>query len=461
MLALNVLTFGFALWLGFYLLARNSAKPLLRLTSFGLLAYALGLAGDILSGYATGFSLTRLSALLYLLPAVFWSGALLYLLPEETPLRARLVQLWEFGLAPITALVCLAGIGTNLVFDFTAETARVGVGYLAFAALALLILLACLGLAIRTLRTTRPKSTLGFLLVVTLFFTLSIGLLFSSFDWLSRSWVALAVGLDLELLGFAIAVLDAFGEGETLLPDMARSFAAAFFAALIFGGLVTLTMLANIGISFATVALLLATVSMAIAMQTFANAIETGLDRLVFARFPRLRQARDDLRVVSTALPRARESLDPGTLAPGEFARLTRQALSHLGDLPHLAASPLARLPIIARRLAARGANDNALERAAELKALLTESIARLKPRGKDEFGTSDEWRHYNALYFPYIGGLRPYSQRADHAGLKPIEQNALDWFRANVPERTLYNWQSSAAKLVAEDLAELHRNWQ
>ncbi len=458
MLALNVVTFGFALWLGFYLLARNPAKPLLRLTGLGLLAYALGLAGDILSGYAAGFFLARLSALLYLLPAVFWSGALLYLLPEETPLRARLVQLWKFGLAPITALVCLAGIGTNLVFDFTAETARVGAIYYGFAALALLILIACLGLAIRTLRTARPRSTLGFLLAVTLFFTLSIGMLFSPFDWLPRPWVALAVGLDLELLGFAIAVLDAFGEGETLLPDMARSFAAAFFAALLFGGLVTFAMLANVGVSFSTVALLLATISTAIVMQTFANTIETGLDRLAFARFPRLRQARDDLRVVNTALPRARESLDPGTLAPGEFARLTRQALSHLGDLPHLAASPLTRLPIIARRLAARGANDNALERAAELKALLTESIARLKPRGKDDFGTSDEWRHYNALYFPYIGGLRPYSQRADHAGLKPIEKNALDWFRANVPERTLYNWQSSAAKLVAEDLAELHR---
>jgi hypothetical protein len=132
-----------------------------------------------------------------------------------------------------------------------------------------------------------------------------------------------------------------------------------------------------------------------------------------------------------------------------------------LGDLPHLAASPLTRLPIIEKRLEARGANDNALERAAELKTLLTESITRLKPRGKVEFGTSDEWRHYNALYFPYISGLRPYSQRTDHAGLKSIEKNALDWFRVNVPERTLYNWQAAAAKLVAEDLAELHRNWQ
>ena len=28
-------------------------------------------------------------------------------------------------------------------------------------------------------------------------------------------------------------------------------------------------------------------------------------------------------------------------------------------------------------------------------------------------------------------------------------------WFQANVPERTLYNWQNAAAKLVAQDLRE------
>jgi len=109
----------------------------------------------------------------------------------------------------------------------------------------------------------------------------------------------------------------------------------------------------------------------------------------------------------------------------------------------------------IERRLATRGTPNDILEPTTELKALLAESVARLKPRGQAGFGASDEWRHYNALYFPYIAGLKPYSRRAPHDRLDPSAQQALEWFQANVPERTLYNWQNAAAKLVAQDLRD------
>ena len=33
-----------------------------------------------------------------------------------------------------------------------------------------------------------------------------------------------------------------------------------------------------------------------------------------------------------------------------------------------------------------------------------------------------------------------------------------LDWFRTQVPQRTLYNWQNAAAALVARDLRERSR---
>ena len=116
------------------------------------------------------------------------------------------------------------------------------------------------------------------------------------------------------------------------------------------------------------------------------------------------------MRAAASALPRAAERPDLAALDEAEFAHLTRRALSHFGDLPRLAASPLTGLPLIDERLAVRGAGDDALERAAELKGLLAESIARLKPRAGGDFGTSDEWRHYNALYFPYVAGLKPYA---------------------------------------------------
>jgi hypothetical protein len=230
---------------------------------------------------------------------------------------------------------------------------------------------------------------------------------------------------------------------------------AALLAALLFGSQVALAIVAGVGVSFAMLALLLATVAAAITLTIFATPVQSVLDQLVFARSPRLRRARDDARAAASALPRINTALDLADLDEAEFARLTRRALSHYGDLPRLAANPLTRLPQIERRLAMRGAPNETLEPAIELKALLAESVARLKPRSQDGFGSSDEWRHYNALFFPYIAGLKPYSRRAIHDRLDPAARQALDWFQALVPERTLYNWQTAAARLVARDLRE------
>ena len=119
--------------------------------------------------------------------------------------------------------------------------------------------------------------------------------------------------------------------------------------------------------------------------------------------------------------------------------------MSHLGDLPKLATSPLVNLPNI------QGANP--LDRAHALKSLLVQSIQKLKPLSDATFGTTDEWRYYNSVYFPYVLGLKPYTRRADYASLDEISRLALDWFQTAVPERTLHNWQNTAARLVAEDI--------
>jgi hypothetical protein len=317
----------------------------------------------------------------------------------------------------------------------------------------------CWGGALFYLRQSFPaaqtKRSLGVILVATLFFALGLGLLIIPLNWLPRSWVMLSISLDFVALGLAIAVLDAFDEGETLLPDMIRSLASAFFAVLLFGALVISAMVLGVGVTFAMIALLLATTATAIATQVFVDSIQTALDRLTFFRAPHLRQARADLRAAASALPRLDDALDLKSLDEAEFARLTRRAISQLGDLSRLAASPLTRLPLVTTRLAARGASGDTLDRAIELKAVLAESILRLKPRDKGGFGTSDEWRHYNALYFPYVAGLKPYSLRAEQNGLDPTAHEALAWLRASVPERTLHNWQNAAARLVAKDLRE------
>jgi hypothetical protein len=46
---LQLLLFTFALWLGLYLLSRQTEKTALRLAGLGLTAYALALASDLLS----------------------------------------------------------------------------------------------------------------------------------------------------------------------------------------------------------------------------------------------------------------------------------------------------------------------------------------------------------------------------------------------------------------------------
>ena len=454
MILVSIFAFAFALWLGLYLLARDISKALLWRTGLGLVAYALALAADLLARRAEGDTaalLAGLHAALIFLPPLLWSGALLRLLPEESPRRVALDRAWAFGLVPLVTLAAVAGAVAGGPGDTLA-----GQRYLTLVVLVLVPLVAALVAILRSRRDLRPRGSWGLVLVATLFFGLGIGLLALPLGWLPHTWKLLAIAPDLLLLGTAIAIMDAFDEGETLLPDMTRSFVAASFLALIFGLQICVAMLAGPGPTLSMLALLLATTTTAIVVQIFADPLATLLDRMVFARAPRLRHARADLRAVTSALPRVDEHPALPTIGDAEFVRLTRRALSHYGDLPRLAASPLTRLPIVDARLAARGAPDNPLERAAELKAILAESIARLKPREGGEFGNTDAWRYYNALYFPYVVGLKPYSRRAHNHELDLAARQALEWFARVVPERTLHNWQNAAAKLVAEDVGGL-----
>src|SRR5215207_11607132 len=162
LLTINILTFSFALWLGLYLLARNPAKALLRYAGLGILAYALSLAAEILSENAPSIAITALLLLtqqfLVLLPAVFWTGALLQLLPETAPLRTPLLYWWSRGLLPIATLGYLFVAGIMLVEpqDFASLQA-----YPVLALLAFVPLLLGLSLVLRYRRNIRPQPTLA------------------------------------------------------------------------------------------------------------------------------------------------------------------------------------------------------------------------------------------------------------------------------------------------------------
>ena len=463
MLILEIVTYILALWLGLYLLGRDPTKPQLRYAGLGLTVYAFSVAAMTLASAApssaVALGLTRLHWLLLFMPAIFWLGAMIYLLPEETVARERLGRWWPIGGSALVAVLIILSLTTSLIYHITPDGAQPGPVYPIFVVLLGLCLGATVVLIVQAYRATPTKTALGLLLVGAIFFGLSVGMMLTPFDWLPRSWLVLGVSLDLAILGIIIAVLDAFEEGETLLPDFFRSLDGALLFVLIFAGPVVVTMLLATGATLAMLVLLVINIGAAIAVQIFADPLQSSLDRIAFAAFPSLRRARADLRSAASVLPRLNEALEIEKLEDDEFIRLTRRTLSHWGNLPRLATSPLTRLPVIDSRLAEREAPDSTLERAAELKRLLAESIAQLKPPTEDAFGTTEEWRHYNALYFPYIEGLRPYSRRAEYDDLDPTTAEALDWFRTTVPERTLYNWQNAAAKLVAQHLREKNRN--
>lgn len=440
--SITLISFSIACWLGLYLINRNK-HPRVRITGAGLLAYALALG----LGFTTeGEIWKRVDWSLRLFPPVLWTGAIIYLDDRITRKRYLLPKIWAWILLPITVL---GAIGFILDLNWITRnwnwfSILIGLSP-AFITIMLLQDLVTL---------LQPRQATGILLAATLFFTLGEGFLVLPSNIFPSDWVLLAIGLDILLLGFAIAWFDAFDEGETLLFDLLRSFAVTTITVLIFAGQIGIIIAIQTGLTLLMRILLVSTIITAIVLSVFADSLQSFVDQFVFLHAPALKESRSQLRTETALLPRINANLNLEDFEEEKRIRLTRRALSNYGNLPKLASSPLTKLPLIHERLKKRNAPDNTLERANELKILLTESISRLKPAGKIDFDSSDEWRHYNALYFPYVAGLRPYSRRQER-GLASAEQEALDWMQAYVPERTLYNWQNAGAKLVAIDLWE------
>jgi hypothetical protein len=387
--------------------------------------------------------LSRIEIYLVVVPGVAWCAVLLELSRPCDRWRGRAGE-W----AALGAVAALALVGATLAGGVEGPL-RFG-HWLMFVVISVSSLAA---MARAVMRRPRPGSVLGVLAVATLFFALANAILIIPLG-LVPSWLALAsTGFDVLLLGVAVALWDAFDEGQALRADMLRSFVGTVLVAALFGGqaLIGVAVTRDQGRTVVTV-LLFSSLAVAIAINVLADPLAGVLDRLVFTRSPALRADRAALRRTEAALPlRAADPLDG--VDDDTFVRLTRRALGHYGDLSKLVASPLTALPAIDERLAARGAPDQPLERANELKALLADRIAALKPRDGADFGTTEQWRHYNSLYFPYVVGVRAYAQNATAAGLDPTARQAWQWLVTEVPQRSLHNWQNAAARLIAADL--------
>ena len=447
MAALSAVVFTLSWWLGLYLLARDPRKPVLALAATGLCGFALVVALDAVRVVSVAHAglLSQIEIYLVAVPGVAWFAVVLELARPPETWRGRATEL---SLVAVVAAATLVGAGMAGSVEGPLRT-----GHWVMFAVISASTLGALVAAVR--RRSQPVSVVGVVVVATLFFALGNAVLIIPLG-LVPSWLALAsTGFDVLLLGVAVALWDAFDEGQALRADMLRSFAGTVVVAVLFGGQALLGMAVIGGDGpgrTALTVLLFTSLAIAIAINVLADPLAGLLDRLAFSRSPTLRADRAALRSTEAALPlRSPGPLDH--LDDDTFARLTRRALGHYGDLSKLVASPLTQLPVIDERLAARGATDQPLERANELKALLADHIARLKPRDGGEFGTTEQWRYYNSLYFPYVVGVRAYAQNATAAGLDPVARQAWQWFVTEVPQRSLHNWQNAAARLIAADL--------
>ncbi|HTQ16221.1 hypothetical protein [Mycobacterium sp.] len=447
MAALSAVVFTLSGWLGLYLLARDPRKPVLALAAVGLGGFALVVALDAVRTVSVAHArlLGQVEIYLAAVPSVAWFAVLVELSRPGETWRARTKELLLVG--GVAALTLLGAIMAGSV------EGPLRPGHVVMFAVISTSTLAAMVAAVR--RPAQPVPVAGLVIVATLFFALANAILIIPLG-LVPSWLALAsTGFDVLALGIAVARWDAFDEGQALRADMMRSFAGCSAVATLFGGqaLIGLAMTGDEPTAQTALTVLLFTsLAISITVQVLADPMAGILDRLAFSKSPTLRADRAALRHTGAALPLRSE--DPlGDVDDDTFVRLTRRALGHYADLTKLVASPLTALPVIDERLAARGAPDHPLERANELKAVLAAGIGRLKPRDAGDFGTTEEWRYYNALYFPYVVGVRAYAQNATAAGLDPTARQAWQWLVTEVPQRSLHNWQNAAARLIAADL--------
>ncbi|MCY1140469.1 hypothetical protein OWR29_20930 [Actinoplanes sp. Pm04-4] len=420
--ALAVPAFALTWWAACYLAGRDPVRPAALRAAAALLAYAVGVALWTVDADGTA------AQVLFCVPALLWAGTAVALLPSSVPERRQIDLGWMILGGPFVVMAALLPAAGRLVVVAP--------------------LLGGLILLWRFRDQVRPPMLTSALAVAATLYALALAALLLPVDLGWSGLVVAAMGLDLLILGFLVAVSETVDAGERLRPDLIRSATAAVMATVLVGGPVAVTLLAiddEPVLTFLQFALL----AVVMTVTGLGGPVRRGLDLLAFHSDDRLRRHRSSLLQLAEALPRHQSRRRLPATAEQDFLRYARQALDNFGNLGRLMRSPLTDLPAVDRRLTGR-ALDQPLERATELRAVLREGVTSLRPAG--EFETGDEWRHYNALHVCSVLGLNPYARtRTD--GLERETRQAVEWIRQYVPRGTLRRWHNEAADLVAARL--------
>src|ERR1700738_566208 len=226
MAALSAVVFTMSWWLGLYLLARDPRKPVLVLAAIGLTSFASVVALDAVRVISGSDVLGSVEVYLVTVPGIAWFAVLLEMSRPRDTWRSRASELMLVAGVAAAALVGAALAGS------VEGPLRPG-HWLMFAGVSLSSLGAMLW---AVFGPWQPRPVVGYVVVATLFFALGNAILVIPLG-LVPSWLALAsTGCDVALLGVAVAMWDAFDEGQALRADMLRSFAATAVVALLFGG---------------------------------------------------------------------------------------------------------------------------------------------------------------------------------------------------------------------------------
>ncbi|TDF95932.1 hypothetical protein [Paenibacillus piri] len=442
--------FGVTFWFGLYMLNRDWRNMRLLLAGMSLIIGSAGIGAMILLPYAqsvvSNMAMFKIRDISLVWSLILWQGVIAY--PHDSDGKQSVLwELWKYGFAVLALLVSLVLLFMNHEDAYTSM-------YQIAVCLMLVLMIALTvwgGWTGSKQAWTLHRAALYLPLV---FYTCMTVILLVQTDML-KPWGYAATGVGLLAFAVSVMVTEIRKQGETWLPDVFRSLDYSIFFTLLFSGQVALVIHWGAGFNFMMAALLLLSIAVSIAFQVFVYPIRALLDNIAFVTFPKLRQTRSRLRFEENIQVRVDEEAASEEMGEDDLYRYTRRALSHFGDLQRLASNPLAQMNWIDERLRERGAANEVLERAIELKSVLSESIQQLKPRGDEQFGTTEEWRHFNALYFPYVVGIKPYSSRYSDNRLDAAAKAALTWYRANVPERTFYNWQNAGAKVIALSLRD------
>jgi hypothetical protein len=491
---------GFAgfLWLGLYVVTRGDRGRVP--TLFGLTALAtacfflsVGLLSAVQDGPAT-VPISRASWWASVVPVALWLHLSLDLNPRTARTRWRRPVLWAaYGAATLLALL---GTATNLVRDYGTTVAGHPVAAGPAYALYVAYLLVCVGLAamnfgVLAMRVSHTAGWTGASLVAAgsgasgaadedalgaqvrgvevrllavgaLFFLLGAGHIALNillrYPWSQLPGYALLL-VGLGALSAAVAMHSALLLGKDIRRDVVYSLVGlATLLALYLGGVGMLTGFDDV--RHRLVALLLA--ALVTSGHTLPDAARTWLDRAFFT--PAVRRERAAARAYADVLAVQPAGPHPDLGTAKAFDDAVRRALTHLSDPTKLATSPLLNLVVVAQGVREQHLEDNRLNRAIVLKEVLLELLDRLRPHDGAGRVTSDAWRFYNCLYYPYVRGIsrrraptvlrQMVERRKREGGVRSDLEQVVDWL-VQVNEDTFYKWQRRGSDTIAAALRE------